>query len=305
MISFGTMIALILSITVSIPTAPEQPAQGSGSSETNAVADEPMATTYALPEDTMDPTISPFELRLIRLLRLERGSPCATPAQYPVQMDFELSEDEVAQIVLWNGRHNSNTYVICFRDSPQLFRLTKPSSDLSMSMCVSLVTYPIAQCASTLESPPDDSLDVVKLGRPTDWPRDGSIFVILDVAGDHGKPQSFYVSPPFDSVSVSPLLPHASPPKFRTQCAINRTVDLGARGLYPGTNTLHMFQYRDHSDRMFAVVLHRPTAAQLAELQKARDSERDWRSFVDGLGNFNLPMPMPRLVGVPAVSGSS
>ncbi|KAI0787575.1 hypothetical protein C8Q74DRAFT_616495 [Fomes fomentarius] len=251
-------------IGVSIPTVPEQPAQGSGSSETNAVADEPMATTSAPPEDTMDPTISPFESRFIRLLRLERGSPCATPAQYPVQMDFELSEDEVAQIVLWNGRHNSNT-------------------DLSMSMCVSLVTFPIAQCASALEGVSDDSLDVAKLGRPADWPRDGSVFVILDVAGDHGKPQSFYVSPPFNS------------------CAVNHTVDLGARGLHPGTNTLHMFQYRDHSDRMFAVVLHHPTAAQLAELQKARDSERDWRIFVDGLGNFNLPMPMPRLVGVPAM----
>ncbi|KAI0707277.1 hypothetical protein C8Q76DRAFT_748563 [Earliella scabrosa] len=216
-------------------------------------------------EHAIDPTDSPFRSRSARLLSLVCGSSAPTPALHPVEMDFDMTAEDVAQLTRWNDRHGS-------------------TADVSTSLCVSLVTYTAAQCASALQG----ELDVVSFGHPAEWPRDGSVFMTLDISGDHGQPQRFYVSPPFNV------------------CNADRSVDLGARGLHPGTNTLRMYQYRDHSDRMFAVVLHHPTAAQLAELQKARDSEVAWRSFVDGLGKFDLPAPRLLAPPVPenAVSGS-
>ena len=74
-------------------------------------------------------------------------------------------------------------------------------------------------------------------------------------------------------------------------------------------NTLRLYQYRDHSDLAFAVVLHHPTAAQLAELQRTRDQDRLWHEFLDGLGTFTFPAPVlvppsNSVLKVNAVSGS-
>ena len=251
-------------------------------------------------EHAIDPTDSPFRSRSARLLSLVCGSSAPTPALHPVEMDFDMTAEDVAQLTRWNDRHGSTAYVY-FSRYPAHLPSTQRYSDVSTSLCVSLVTYTAAQCASALQG----ELDVVSFGHPAEWPRDGSVFMTLDISGDHGQPQRFYVSPPFNVVSDR-LLRLPQPTEHPLQCNADRSVDLGARGLHPGMNTLRMYQYRDHSDRMFAVVLHHPTAAQLAELQKARDSEVAWRSFVDGLGKFDLPAPRLLAPPVPenAVSGS-
>ena len=75
------------------------------------------------------------------------------------------------------------------------------------------------------------------------------------------------------------------------QNTIHEPVDIGKHGVHPGENTLHLFQFRDHSDRIFAVVLHHPTPKQLAEFQAARDRDRALEDWIDGLGRFDLPTP--------------
>lgn len=74
-------------------------------------------------------------------------------------------------------------------------------------------------------------------------------------------------------------------------------MDLGECGVHPGENTLHLFQFHDHSDRIFAVVLHHPTAAQIAALQAARDRERALEDWIEDLGRFNVTHP--KLVAIP------
>ena len=60
---------------------------------------------------------------------------------------------------------------------------------------------------------------------------------------------------------------------------------------HSGQNVIHLFQYRDHSDRVFAVLLHHPTRAQLAELQGLRDAEVRWRQSIQRLGKIELRVP--------------
>ena len=81
------------------------------------------------------------------------------------------------------------------------------------------------------------------------------------------------------------------------QDTIHKPVDLGDCGVHPGENTLHLFQFRDHSDRIFAVVLHHPTAAQLSTLQASRDRERALEDWIEDLGRFNLTQL--KLVAIP------
>ncbi|PIL35492.1 hypothetical protein GSI_02220 [Ganoderma sinense ZZ0214-1] len=225
-----------------------------------------LATTPIPPEEDMedmDSQSSPFESNVIRLLSLERGHPSHTSSQEPVELHFTLTEEEAAQVARWNNREKTN-------------------SNLSTSMCVSLISYPLEQCAQAFECEPDveqGELDVVGFGRPRPWPEDGSVYVVLDVSGDHGPPHSINVAPPFG---------------FDT---IHKPVDLGECGVHPGENTLHLFQFRDHSDRIFAVVLHHPTTAQLAALQAARDRERALEDWIEDLGRFNLTQL--KLIAIP------
>ena len=51
---------------------------------------------------------------------------------------------------------------------------------------------------------------------------------------------------------------------------------------------LSMFQYGDLSDRVFAVVLHHPTAAQLAELESSRNAKRALEETFARLGKFEV-----------------
>ncbi|TBU33370.1 hypothetical protein BD311DRAFT_433298 [Dichomitus squalens] len=214
-------------------------------------------------EDRMDPQASPFASRLVRLLSLERGHPSHTSPREPVELNFTLTDEEMLHIARWNDRENS-------------------TSDLSASMCVSLVSYPLEQCAKAFNGDPytdQEDIDVVGFGCPRSWPQDGSIYVVLDVSGERGPPRSINVAPPFG---------------FNT---LHRPVDLGGHGVHPGDNTLHLFQFRDHSDCIFAVVLHRPTVEQLAEVEAVLKRERALEDWIEGLGSFNLPTP--RLLHAP------
>ncbi|TFK87479.1 hypothetical protein K466DRAFT_662975 [Polyporus arcularius HHB13444] len=206
--------------------------------------------------DSLAPPVSPFKHKCIRLLGLTRGHSSYTPAQRPVKVAFELTVEEVTQITRWRNRDTI-------------------AGDLSTSMSISLVCYPSSKCTavfaqSTGEPSP---ADVVQCGHPAGWPTDSSIFAMLDSADGSGPSHGFTLSPPF------------------SQCESDKSVDLGTRGVSPGVNTLRLFQYRDHSDLAFAVILHHPTSAQLAELQRVRDQDRSWHEFLDRLGTFTLPAP--------------
>lgn len=154
----------------------------------------------------MDPHRSPFESNLIRLLSLERGRPSHTSSQKPVELSFTLTEEEAAEVARWNNRQKTARYVIQHGILTMAYRVsfTWVISDLSTSMCVSLVSYPLDQRAQAFECEPDaeqGELDVVGFGLPRPWPQDGSVYVVLDVSGDHGQPRSINVAPPFGFVS--------------------------------------------------------------------------------------------------------
>ncbi|KAI0719376.1 hypothetical protein C8T65DRAFT_53968 [Cerioporus squamosus] len=220
------------------------------------VVDTAGAEDVEMQLDDMTLLVSPFAHKCIRLLGLTRGHSSYTPAQRPVELAFELTAEEVAQITRWRNRDTI-------------------TGDLSTSMCLSLVCYPSSQCTAVFAHITDEPspADVVRCGQPAEWPTDSSVFAVLDSAGGSGPSHSFTLSPPF------------------TQCESDRSVDLGTRGVSPGVNTLRLFQHRDHSDLAFAVVLHHPTAVQLAELQRVREQDRSWHEFLDGLGTFTLPAP--------------
>ena len=78
---------------------------------------------------------------------------------------------------------------------------------------------------------------------------------------------------------------------YTSQTTVDGCVDLSLRTLREGSNVIHLFQYRDHSDRVFAVLLHHPTRAQLAELQRLRDAEVQWRQSIQRLGKIELRVP--------------
>ncbi|TFK93654.1 hypothetical protein K466DRAFT_80661 [Polyporus arcularius HHB13444] len=222
--------------------------------------------------ESVTPTVSPFMHKCIRLLGLTRGHSSYTPAQRPVELAFELTAEEVAQITRWRNRDTI-------------------TGDLSTSMSISLLCYPSSQCTAVFARSTDEPspADVVQCGHPAEWPTDSSVFAVLDSAGGSGPSHSFTLSPPF------------------SQCESDRSVDLGTRGVSPGVNTLRLFQYRDQSDLAFAVILHHPTSAQLAELQRVRDQDRSWHEFLDRLGTFTLPAPTlvtPMLPKLNAVSSS-
>ncbi|RPD60163.1 hypothetical protein L226DRAFT_535092 [Lentinus tigrinus ALCF2SS1-7] len=234
--------------------------RGSASSELNDHLDGSHVASPEKQQEAMAPSESesPFMYKYIRLLNLTRGHLSHTPADAPVELAFELTAEEVAQIARWKNRDTV-------------------TGDLSESICISLVCYSNTQCTALFAHTTDESApspaDVVKCGHPIDWPVDGSLFAVLDAANTHPPSRGFTLSPPF------------------SQCKPDRSVDLGARDVRPGINTLRLFQYRDHSDLVFAVILHHPTTAQLAEVQRVRDQDRLWHQFLDGLGTFTLPAP--------------
>ena len=172
----------------------------------------------------MDPQLSPFESNIIRLLSLERGHPSFTSSQEPVELHFTLTEEEAVQVARWNNRGKINRYVVHFATVvvTQNNANHPTHSNLSTSMCVSLVSYPLEQCAQAFECEPDgeqSELDVVGFGRPRPWPEDGSVYVVLDVSGDHGPPRSINVAPPFGFVSLLYL----PTPSARRHCNPIRT----------------------------------------------------------------------------------
>ncbi|KAI0367949.1 hypothetical protein BV20DRAFT_949029 [Pilatotrama ljubarskyi] len=231
---------------------PEQPAvDGSSSSVDNEAATE-RVNGQATPHDDQADTLSPFVSASARVLTIIRGASSMTPANEPVILEFELSAEELEQVARWKDRGNH-------------------AHDLSDSLCVSVVSYFVSQCVHESSDSPDAEgiSDITKCGRPAPWPQDGTAFMFLN---DGEGPDRFSISPPFITT-------------------VDKCVDLGARSLRPGTNALHLFQYRDHSDRVFAALLHHPTRAQLAELQAARAKEHEWRQFIDGLGRIELRVP--------------
>ncbi|RPD61159.1 hypothetical protein L227DRAFT_563139 [Lentinus tigrinus ALCF2SS1-6] len=148
------------------------------------------------------------------------GSSSYTSAQRPVTLAFELTTEEITQIERWRNRHTS----------PDI-----------------LFDVPVAFAGDEAESP----MNIVKCGRPAEWPTDSSIFGLLNTTDNCGPPQSIALAPPF----------------------------------------IQIYQYRDFSNRVFAVVLHRPTAAQRAELQRFHDQDRMWHEMLDKLGTFDFPVP--------------
>ncbi|KAI0711936.1 hypothetical protein C8T65DRAFT_739392 [Cerioporus squamosus] len=230
----------------------------SGSSKKEGVSQHahPASTSTSTAQfPGQNPSASPFAHNCNRVLSLARGRPSHAHAQQLLTLAFELTAEEVAQIERWRSRYTT-------------------IEDLSTSMCVSLVSYTSSQCtAMFVDEGGKASVDIVKCGHPVKWPADSSLFAMLESAGNRGSPQSIALSPPFN------------------ECEPDGSIDLGAHGLHPGSHTLQIHQYRDYSDRAFAIVLHHPTAAQLADLKRLRDQDRSWREMLDRLGTFSLPVP--------------
>ncbi|KAL1949566.1 hypothetical protein VTO73DRAFT_8447 [Trametes versicolor] len=219
---------------------------------TNGFAPSTNSTT-AMEITTAPDDQSPFASTSARVLNMVRGASSMTPASRPVVLEFELSADELAQIARWTDR-------------------SKTSDDLSTAMCITFASYTTAQLQDVTPESPAGAADIAKYGRPAPWPQDGTAFVALN-AGEGGQGgERFTISPPFIST-------------------VDKCVELGTRKLHAGLNSIHLFQYRDHSDRAFLALLHHPTRAQLAELQTARDREREWRQFLHGLGHIELQVP--------------
>ncbi|KAI0671818.1 hypothetical protein C8Q78DRAFT_799740 [Trametes maxima] len=222
------------------------------SPQTDAL-DEASASAPPAPVDTEieppDPQ-TPFANTSARVLSMVRGASSMTPASRPVVGDFELTMEELVQIARWNDR-------------------SRLSDDLSKTLCVSFVSYLVAQCVDASVGESQEVYDVDRCGPPASWPQDGTAFVVVN---DGQSADRFIVSPPFITT-------------------VDKCIDLGTRSLRPGPNTLHLFQYRDHSDRFFVTLLHHPTRAQLAELQSARNKDREWQRFVEGLGRIELRVP--------------
>ncbi|OJT06650.1 hypothetical protein TRAPUB_2508 [Trametes pubescens] len=210
-------------------------------------------TSTAMDITTAPDDQSPFASTSARVLSMARGASTMTPASRPVVLEFELSADELAQIARWTDR-------------------SKSSDDLSKALCITFASYTLAQLQDDTPESPEGAVDIAKYGRPAPWPQDGTAFVALNVGEGGQGGERFTISPPFIST-------------------VDKCVDLGTRKLHAGLNSIHLFQYRDHSDRAFLALLHHPTRAQLAELQATRDREREWRQFLHGLGHIELQVP--------------
>ncbi len=106
----------------------------------------------------------------------------------------------------------------------------------------------------------------------------GLVSLRMDATAEGDPPQSIALSPPSHRYVCVLLIGQGLPKHLlktgQYPCEPDGSVDLGAHGLHPGFNTLQIYQHRDYSDRAFVIVLHHPTAAQLAELQRLRNQDR-------------------------------
>ncbi|KAH9847656.1 hypothetical protein C2E23DRAFT_889757 [Lenzites betulinus] len=227
----------------------------SAPSEAAAGAQEVAAVDLQVEVTTNSPAeMSPFASISARVLCMARGASTMTPASRPVVLDFELSADELAQMTRWKSRSSKQT------------------DDLSASLCISLAIYPISRFKDDLPESPGGTQQVTGLGCLAPWPRDGSVFLAMNPDKEGEEGERFTISPPFVTT-------------------VDKCVDLHTPSVHAGVNKLHVFQYRDHSDRVFVVIIHRPTRAQLAELQAARDRERGWRQGLERIGRIELQVP--------------
>ncbi|OSD06651.1 hypothetical protein PYCCODRAFT_1422842 [Trametes coccinea BRFM310] len=144
----------------------------------------------------------------------------------------------------------------------------KNIDDLSNSLCLSFVSFLISQCVGSATDDPEGIADVTQCGRPSVWPRDSSFIVLNDGEGAN----SLVIAPPFVTTP-------------------DKCVDLSSRALREGRNTIKLYQYSDHSDRVFVVLLHHPTRAQLAELDASRAEDRKWREALADLWKFEVRVP--------------
>ncbi|KAI0833584.1 hypothetical protein BC628DRAFT_1426212 [Trametes gibbosa] len=253
------------------PAAVPPAALGSGISQdqangTNAVVEEGTQTATDMQmgattieqvgsaTNTLAAQQSPFASTSARVLSIARGASSMTPASLPVVLKFELSLEEFAQLARWKNRSS------------------KQYDDLSASLCISLVIYPVSRFKDDLPESPGGTQEVKGYGRPAPWPRDGSVFVAMNPDEDGERGERYTIAPPFVTT-------------------VDKCVDLHTPSVHAGVNTLHIFQYRDHSERVFAAIIHHPTPAQLAELQAARDKERGWRQCLERIGRIELQVP--------------
>ncbi|CDO69723.1 hypothetical protein BN946_scf184687.g8 [Trametes cinnabarina] len=144
----------------------------------------------------------------------------------------------------------------------------KITDDLSDSLCLSFVSYLVSQCVLSTIDELESISDITQCGKPPPWPRDSSFIVLNDSEGAN----SLVIAPPFVT----------TPDK----CA-----DLSTRSLREGRNTIKLYQYSDHSDRIFVVLLHHPTRAQLAEHEASRAEDRRWRETLAELWKFEVRVP--------------
>ena len=100
---------------------------------------------------------------------------------------------------------------------------------------------------------------------------------------------SMFFSPPSlspSSFSLSHRAPQQDP---------DHIIDLGKRVPHAGPNTLLLYQFNDLSERVFAVLLHRPTPNQLATLADWRAHRHSWEATLASLGKFDIPPLASRL----------
>ncbi|KAI0663864.1 hypothetical protein C8Q70DRAFT_1050487 [Cubamyces menziesii] len=246
------------------PTTPRSPARPSLTITLPPITAAPPTTSFtsvsaststsaAAQAGEIDSTVSPFLSTGVRVLSIARGASAPTPSRHPVVFEFELTAAELAQIARWKERD------------------VRATDDLSQTLCISFVSFYATQCveASSSDDPAGIS-DMTKCGRPAPWPKDAtSAFLVVNNGEGADR---FVITPPFITT-------------------VDGCVDLSLRTLREGPNVIHLFQYRDHSDRVFAVLLHHPTRARLAELQRLRDAEVQWRQSIQRLGKIELRVP--------------
>ncbi|KAI0325298.1 hypothetical protein GY45DRAFT_1438496 [Cubamyces sp. BRFM 1775] len=286
----GTVLAQAVTLGPTTPRSPARPSltitlppiTAAPPTTSFASASASSSTSAAAQASEADSTVSPFLSTDARVLSIARGASAPTPARHPVVLEFELTAEELAQIARWKERDvRATEYVAPLEQLYSIVRLTDVGmdlawfltarSDLSQTLCISFVSFLATQCveASSSDDPAGIS-DVTKCGRPAPWPNDAtSAFLVVN----HGEgADRFVITPPFITT-------------------VDGCVDLSLRTLREGPNVVHLFQYRDHSERVFAVLLHRPTRAQLAELQGLRDAEVRWRQSIQRLGKIELRVP--------------
>lgn len=212
------------------------------------------------------------------------------PADIPIQQTATVPEappsisTAIPNVVVFGcARGTSDNHVLFEFDVTseqhalvsQWLQRYKTRDDVTLSRCLSFGCYSFDECVKRTEEP-GMSLEALTIDVPTSWPRDGRLWAQLqNAAGEH----NVMLSPPFMPKSQS-------------------FVDL-SRSVAVGKNTLRVYQLRDHSDCVFAVRLHRPIDAQVAEVRERRDHEDNWNKFLKGLAVFNVP-PLPTLDDIKA-----